>query len=277
MTHNKEIERRLGYAVTNYSPSLDNIIIAKEEYYTNIIVKQISSNKTSTNNIVLKSSTTDDLELSLRNVLDNYNRNLEISINETVKSSNNIINFWFAFLTVIIIIFTLISIVINNNILKRSKLKIKKFNNVYKKQLKILKTEIKNFEILKEKNEKVNNFYNLGNIAFDNNEYDTAIFYYDKVIELSSNFFNAYYNKAISYYHTNDYNECSKQLIELYKNNMIDKTDKIKDIIIKSIIELANKNIETSIQFCNYKNIDYQSLNKENKQSLFSRIKNIFG
>ncbi|WP_297207326.1 hypothetical protein [uncultured Brachyspira sp.] len=68
-------------------------------------------------------------------------------------------------------------------------------------------------------------------------------------------------------------------MIKLYKNESILKTEKIKDIIIKSIIELANKNIDTSIRFCNDENIDYKSLNisDNNKQSLFSRIKNILG
>ena len=247
--------------------------------YTNIIVKQISSNKTATNHIILKSSNIENLESALKNVFDGYNNNLEISVNETIKSSNNIINFWFAFLTVVIIVFTLIGIVINNNTLRKSKLKIKKFNALYKKQLKILKTEIKNFENLKNKNEQINSFYYLGNTAFDNNEYDEAVLYYDKVIELNGNFFNAYYNKAISYYHTNNYEKCSDELIKLYKNESILKTEKIKDIIIKSIIELANKNIDTSIRFCNDENIDYKSLNisDNNKQSLFSRIKNILG
>ncbi|WP_028330020.1 tetratricopeptide repeat protein [Brachyspira alvinipulli] len=276
LNHNMEIERRLNYSITNYSPSLENIIIAKEDYYTNMLIRQISSNKTATNHIILKSSNIENLESALKNVFDNYNRNLELSMNETIKSSNNVINFWFAFLTVIMIVFTLISIVINNNILKKSKLKMKKFNTLYKKQLKVLKKEIRNFENLKNKNEEINNFYNLGNIAFDNNEYDAAISYYDKVIELSGNFFNAYYNRAISYYHTNNYQKSSEELIKLYRNNSIIKTKTIKEIIIKNIIELANKNIETAVKFCNDENIDYKSLEND-KQSLFSRIKNILG
>lgn len=276
LNHNMEIERRLNYSITNYSPSLENIIIAKEDYYTNMLIRQVSSNKTATNHIILKSSNIENLESALKNVFDNYNRNLEQSMNETIKSSNNLINFWFAFLTVIMIVFTLISIVINNNILKKSKLKMNKFNTLYKKQLKVLKKEIKNFENLKNKNEEINNFYNLGNIAFDNNEYDAAIYYYDEVIELSGNFFNAYYNRAISYYHTNNYEKSSEELIKLYKNNNVIKTKTIKEIIIKSIIELANKNIETAVKFCNDENIDYKSLEND-KQSLFSRIKNILG
>ena len=276
LNHNMEIERRLNYSITNYSPSLENIIIAKEDYYTNMLIRQVSSNKTATNHIILKSSNIENLESALKNVFDNYYRNLEQSMNETIKSSNNLINFWFAFLTVIIIVFTLIGIVINNNILKKSKLKMNKFNTLYKKQLKVLKKEIKNFENLKNKNEEINNFYNIGNIAFDNNEYDAAISYYDKVIELSGNFFNAYYNRAISYYHTNNYEKSSEELIKLYKNNNVIKTKTIKEIIIKSIIELANKNIETAVKFCNDENIDYKSLEND-KQSLFSRIKNILG
>ena len=121
ITHNREIEKSLNYSITNYAPSLDNIIIAKEDYYTNMIIRQISSNKTATNNIVLKSSSINDLEATLKNVLDNYNKNLQTSLNETIKSSNTVINFWFAFLSVIIIIFTIIGIIINNRIIKTSK------------------------------------------------------------------------------------------------------------------------------------------------------------
>ncbi|MEI0508048.1 hypothetical protein [Brachyspira intermedia] len=121
ITHNREIEKSLNYSITNYAPSLDNIIIAKEDYYTNMIIRQISSNKTATNNIVLKSSSINDLEATLKNVLNNYNKNLQTSLNETIKSSNTVINFWFAFLSVIIIIFTIIGIIINNRIIKTSK------------------------------------------------------------------------------------------------------------------------------------------------------------
>ncbi|MEI0550022.1 hypothetical protein R4K89_06870 [Brachyspira intermedia] len=121
ITHNREIEKSLNYSITNYAPSLDNIIIAKEDYYTNMIIRQISNNKTATNNIVLKSSSINDLEATLKNVLDNYNKNLQTSLNETIKSSNTVINFWFAFLSVIIIIFTIIGIIINNRIIKTSK------------------------------------------------------------------------------------------------------------------------------------------------------------
>ena len=134
LNHNNEIERRLNYSMTNYSPSLENIIIAKEDYYTNMIIRQISSNKTATNNIVLKSSSINDLEATLKNVLDNYNKNLQTSLNETIKSSNTVINFWFAFLSVIIIIFTLVGIIINNRIIKTSKKRINKFNREYNKK-----------------------------------------------------------------------------------------------------------------------------------------------
>ncbi len=124
ISHNQEVEKILNYSITNYTPSLDNIIVAKEDYYTNMIIRQISSNKTATNNIILRSSSINDLEESLKNVFDNYNRNLETSLNETIKSSNKIMNFLFAFLTVIIIIFTLVGIIINNRIIKAQKIEL---------------------------------------------------------------------------------------------------------------------------------------------------------
>lgn len=277
LTHNMEIERSLNNSISNYAPSLNNIIVAKEDYYTNIIIRQISSNKTATNNIILKSTSINDLESSLKNILDVYNKNLQIALNETVKSSNNIINFWFAFLTVIIIIFTFIGITINNRILKSSKKRINHFNKIYRKKLNTIRKDIKHFEKLKKENDsnlQINHFYNLANTAFDNEDYDASIFYYDKVLELNKYFMHALYNRAISYYYVNNYSKCTFELITLYNN---DKYERIKNLILKNIIELANKDIEIAIQFCLNENIDYKSFKqKDEKPSLFERIKNIF-
>ncbi|TVL42177.1 hypothetical protein A9X84_11540 [Brachyspira hyodysenteriae] len=276
ITHNREIEKNLNYSITNYAPSLDNIIVAKEDYYTNMIIRQISSNKTATNNIILKSSSINDLETSLKNVLDNYNRNLETSLNETIKSSNRVINFWFAFLSVIIIIFTLVGIIINNRIIKTSKKRISKFNMEYNKRLNTIKKQVMEFKKLKKESEnnlQINSLYNLANTAFDNKDYNTSISYYNKVLELNNSFIHAIYNRAIAYYYVNNNTKCAFELITLYNNN---KSNEIKNLILKNIIELANDNIEIAILFCDNENIDYKSLQqKEEKQSLFNRIKNI--
>ncbi|ANN64760.1 hypothetical protein SZ47_11085 [Brachyspira hyodysenteriae] len=276
ITHNREIEKNLNYSITNYAPSLDNIIVAKEDYYTNMIIRQISSNKTATNNIILKSSSINDLETSLKNVLDNYNRNLETSLNETIKSSNRVINFWFAFLSVIIIIFTLVGIIINNRIIKTSKKRISKFNREYNKRLNTMKKQVMEFKKLKKESEnnlQINSLYNLANTAFDNKDYNTSISYYNKVLELNNSFIHAIYNRAIAYYYVNNHTKCAFELITLYNNN---KSNEIKNLILKNIIELANDNIEIAILFCDNENIDYKSLQqKEEKQSLFERIKNI--
>ncbi|WP_300756806.1 tetratricopeptide repeat protein [uncultured Brachyspira sp.] len=206
--------------------------------------------------------------------MDNYNIRLQTSLNETVKSSNNLINFWFAFLTVVIIVFTLITLIINNNILEKSKRKIKVFNNNYNKKLKEMKMHIKNFEKLKIENDnnlEINNLYNLANTLFDLKDYNNSIYYYDKAIELDNNFIYGIYNKAVSYYYINDYDKCADNFIDLY-----DKESSIKDLVLKNIIELANKNIEKAIQFCRNENIDYKSLHqKEEKKSIFGRIRNI--
>ena len=276
INHNREIEKSLNYSITNYAPSLDNIIIAKEDYYTNMIIRQISSNKTATNNIVLKSSSINDLEATLKNVLDNYNKNLQTSLNETIKSSNTVINFWFAFLSVIIIIFTLVGIIINNRIIKTSKKIINKFNREYNKKLSIMKKQVIEFKKLKKESENnlhINSLYNLANTAFDNKDYNTSISYYNKVLELNNSFAHAIYNRAIAYYYVNNHTKSAFELITLYNNN---KSNEIKNLILKNIIELANNNIEIAILFCDNENIDYKSLQqKEEKQSLFERIKNI--
>ncbi|MBW5380127.1 hypothetical protein E6A52_05265, partial [Brachyspira hampsonii] len=102
-------------------------------------------------------------------------------------------------------------------------------------------------------------------------DYNNSIYYYDRVIKLDNNFIYALYNKAVSYYYINDYNKCADDFIDLYN-----RESSIKALVLKNIIELANKNIEKAIQFFRNENIDYESLqqNKE-KQSIFDRIRNI--
>ena len=185
-------------------------------------------------------------------------------------------NFWFAFLTVIIIIFTLVGIIINNRIIKSSKNRINKFNKAYKKKLNTMRKQVFEFKKFKKESENnlhINSLYNLANTAFDNKDYNTSISYYDKVLELNNSFLHAIYNRAIAYYYVNNYTKCAFELIALYNNN---KSNEIKNLILKNIIELANNDIEIAILFCNNENIDYKSLQqKEEKQSLFERIKNI--
>ncbi|MBW5396091.1 tetratricopeptide repeat protein, partial [Brachyspira hampsonii] len=165
-------------------------------------------------------------------------------------------------------------LVINNNILKKSKRKIKVFNNNYNKKVKEIKMHIKNFEKLKKENDKtieINKLYNLANTLFDLKDYNNSIYYYDKVLELDNNFIYSIYNKAVSYYYINDYNKCTDNFIYLYN-----KESSIKDLALKNIIELANKNVEKAIQFCLSENIDYKSLQQnEEKISIFDRIRNI--
>lgn len=59
-----------------------------------------------------------------------------------MKNSNDLLNFWFAFLSVIMIVFTFASIFINNNILSESKENLEYIENL-KKEMEEFKYEAK--------------------------------------------------------------------------------------------------------------------------------------
>ena len=99
------VSYRLDKAMERYSSPLENIIITKEEFYTNVIITEIESNKFITNNIILKSSSIEDLQNAFAEAIDSHTKNLQISMSEIVKSSSDTLNFWFAFISVVMIVF----------------------------------------------------------------------------------------------------------------------------------------------------------------------------
>ncbi|MDA0063747.1 hypothetical protein OFS07_00100 [Brachyspira hyodysenteriae] len=84
--HAKNVERRFDKILENYTNHLQSII---------------------TNN----TNTVINLDTKI----------LESSMAEIMKNSNDVLSFWFAFLSVIMIVFTFAGIFINNNILSESK------------------------------------------------------------------------------------------------------------------------------------------------------------
>ena len=119
--HNLYISYRLDKVMQRYTSPLENIIITKEEYYTNIILTEIESNKFITNNIILKNSSIEDLEKSFEKAIDTHTKSLQVSMGEVVKTSSDTLNFWFAFISVVMIVFSFAGAFVNNNILKEAK------------------------------------------------------------------------------------------------------------------------------------------------------------
>ena len=105
--HAKNVERRFDKILENYTNHLQSII---------------------TNN----TNTVINLDTKI----------LESSMAEIMKNSNDVLSFWFAFLSVIMIVFTFAGIFINNNILSESKENLEYIENL-KKEMEEFKYESK--------------------------------------------------------------------------------------------------------------------------------------
>ena len=224
LNHNMEIERRLNYSITNYSPSLENIIIAKEDYYTNMLIRQVSSNKTATNHIILKSSSIEDLQNAFAEAIDSHTKNLQISMSEIVKSSSDTLNFWFAFISVVMIVFSFAGAFVNNNILNEAREQLSNVEKEAEKSLGQIKVETDKIIEENNKNVKINSELNLGYQAHQNQKYKEAIDYFTKVIELDDKNVYGYFNRAKAKAELKRYEEAIKdydKAIEL-DNNYID-------------------------------------------------------
>ncbi|WP_455539111.1 tetratricopeptide repeat protein [Terrisporobacter sp.] len=71
---------------------------------------------------------------------------------------------------------------------------------------------LKNFEKVIEEEESGEVYYNMGVCYHYKNDFDSAISYYEKSIELIPNFFSAYYNMALCYYKKKDIEKAMKYI-----------------------------------------------------------------
>ncbi|MEI0559819.1 tetratricopeptide repeat protein [Brachyspira intermedia] len=109
--HAKNVERRFDKILENYTNHLQSII---------------------TNN----TNTVINLDTKI----------LESSMSEIMKNSNDVLSFWFAFLSVIMIVFTFAGIFINNNILSESKENLEYIESL-KKDIENYKDKIQHYEL----------------------------------------------------------------------------------------------------------------------------------
>ena len=225
--HSKNIENRFNNTLQNYEKSI------------NLIFENAITNNGSNENIY---SAKEDLKLSFEVGF----KMLESSMNEIMKNSNDILQFWFAFLSVIMIVFTLTNNFINNSIFKQAKENLNDLQNKYEffikninkknnKALKLIKnieTEAKNSidkikieaknetdKLIQESSRKIqeNNLFNLGFQAYNNKDYKTSEYYFTKVIELNLKNSGAYHNRGLSKHYLKDYDGAIKDYKEAIK------------------------------------------------------------
>ena len=227
--HAKNIENRFDKALENYTNHLQSI---------------------ATNNVVINLDT----------------KILESSMAEIMKNSNDLLNFWFAFLSVIMIVFTFASIFINNNILSESKENLEDIERL-KKEMSEFKLEAKKFifdmDIETQKNinkqqDNINNF-----LKDIDKQYKETSYYIDK-----------------EKIHINDtMNSIKNELgkLKLENEKAFDNINKIKDESSKSIENIkkqaeeeTKKLIEKnniSIEISNLLNLAYQAYNNKDYNS----------
>ena len=192
---------------------------------------------------------------------------------EIMKNSNDLLSFWFAFLSVIMIVFTFAGIFINNNILTESKEKLADVNNKANEIIENIKNQAadETKKLIEENNIniQISNLFNSAYQADNNKDYNSSINYYNKIIEIidnllkeydenseeyskyKNNYFIAYNNRGISKYKLEQYREAIKDFnkaIELnpdysnaYSNRGISK-QKLEQY--RGAIKDYNKSIE---------------------------------
>ena len=126
---------------------------------------------------------------------------LKDSINNSIKISMDNITFWFGFLSIIMVVFSILGIFMNNEYLERSK---SIFQDIEKESTKRIKA--------------LNYFY-LGLYDYNGGNYKKAIFYYTQAINLDNSNFEAYSNRGFAYYNLNEYDKAISDYNEALKIN----------------------------------------------------------
>ena len=235
--HNFFISCKLDKAIKRYSSPLENIIITKEEFYTNVIITEIESNKFITNNIILKSSSIEDLQNTFAEAIDSHTKNLQISISEIVKSSSDTLNFWLAFISIVMIVFSFAGAFVNNNILNKAKEQLKNVEKESKRSIK--KIELATRELIEknDKNIKINGLFNLAYQLGNKEDYISAIEYYKEILVIDPENYTAYYGMGLYKFYLDEFEksieyfdkaiEYNKKYLDAYFNRGV-SYDRIK-------------------------------------------------
>ncbi len=236
--HSKNIENRFNRTLQNYEKSI------------NLIFENAIINNGSNENIY---SAKEDLKLSFEVGF----KMLESSINEIMKNSNDILQFWFAFLSVIMIVFTIIGFFLNNNILENEKKQLE----IVEKEARISRENIEKEtkKLIEENNKNIQeyNLFNLGIQSANSKDYKLAIYYFNEVIKLNPKNYQAYNNIGNIKFALGQKEDAIKiydKSIELNYNNNIDAyynrgIAKAKSDKYNEAIEDYNKAIELNTDF----------------------------
>lgn len=194
-----------------------------------------------------------------------------------MKNSNDLLNFWFAFLSVIMIVFTFASIFINNNILSESKENLEYIENL-KKEMEEFKYEAKklifdmDIETQKKINEQQNNINQF--LKDVDKQYKETSYYIDKEKMHINDTMNSIKNELGKLKLENEKafdninkikDESSKSIENIKEQAQTESEQLIKSIKnqaeeeTKKLIEENNRNIEISNLF----NSAYQSYNNK--------------
>ena len=206
--HSKNIENRFNNTLQNYEKSMSAIF--NNMVITNGNNENIYTNSFQTNNEIRFNNKIENLKLSFEVGF----KMLESSMNEIMKNSNDILQFWFAFLSVIMIVFTLIGFFLNNNILNQTT-----------KQLEIVKIKSKNYINKIKRNTKAKNNELIKNIKLKSEEETNKL-----IQKLESE-----YNQTIE-----KFKEENNELIENIKIKTNEETEKL----IKELEDKYNEAIK---------------------------------
>ena len=242
--HSKNIENRFNSTLQNYEKSI------------NLIFENAITNNGSNENIY---SAKEDLKLSFEVGF----KMLESSINEIMKNSNDILQFWFAFLSVIMIVFTIIGFFLNNNILENAKKQLEMVEKEARTSRENIEKETN--KLIEENNKNINitNLFNMSNQADDNRNYNLSINYLTEIIKIYEDDFN---NKKYDE-KSDNYDKAKKNCAVAYNNRGNAKSDLAKakgknneeyDKLLNDAVEDYNKAIKlyskNSIAFYTYYN-----------------------
>lgn len=242
--HSKNIENRFNNTLQNYEKSI------------NLIFENAITNNGSNENIY---SAKEDLKLSFEVGF----KMLESSMNEIMKNSNDILQFWFAFLSVIMIVFTIIGFFLNNNILDSAKKQLEMVEKEARTSRENIEKETN--KLIEENNKNINitNLFNMSNQADDNRNYNLSINYLTEIIKIYEDDFN---NKKYDE-KSDNYDKAKKNCAVAYNNRGNAKSDLAKakgknneeyDKLLNDAVEDYNKAIKlyskNSIAFYTYYN-----------------------
>lgn len=211
--HSKNIENRFNRTLQNYEKSMsaifNNMVITNrnnENIYTNL---SQTNNNIVINNNQLQNNSIENLKLSFEVGF----KMLESSMNEIMKNSNDILQFWFAFLSLIMIVFTIIGFFLNNNILNqareqleiikdKSEILIQGLENKYNSAIKDIN---KRGEEESKKLTEESDLFNLGLQSLNSKNYQPVIYYFTEIIKLNPENSRAYNNRGLAKYYLKDY------------------------------------------------------------------------